>query len=100
MAGDEVRFTVEDDGDGIAEQHRERVLDPFFTTRQHLGGTGLGLSVAYGIASDHGGTLELRSREETGTTATLRLPRSACSRSTVQGRAARHGPAGDGGEWR
>ena len=58
----------------LPEHLRERVLDPFFTTKPVGQGTGLGLAIAYSIVKKHGGTLELSSREGRGTTATVRLP--------------------------
>ncbi len=65
---------IADDGRGIAQQDIDRVLDPFFTTRLDVGGTGLGLSVAHGVVTDHGGTLTIESDEGVGTTLTVTLP--------------------------
>ncbi len=69
-----VVIEVCDSGAGIAEADLPRVFDPFFTTKDVGEGTGLGLSVARGIAAEHGGTVTLESRRGAGTTATLRLP--------------------------
>lgn len=66
----EVEF--KDTGDGIAEENLGRIFDPFFTTKQM--GTGLGLSVVYGILEKHGGSMKVRSRLGEGTTLTMRLP--------------------------
>jgi PAS domain S-box-containing protein len=71
---DAVSLEVSDDGRGIPPDDLSRVVDPFFTTRRGRGGTGLGLSLAYGIVRGHGGSLELASRVGRGTTVTVRLP--------------------------
>jgi two-component system, NtrC family, sensor kinase len=72
--GAEYVVSVADTGIGIPVELRERVLDPFFTTKPVGQGTGLGLSITYSIVRKHGGTLELRARPEGGTVATLRFP--------------------------
>ncbi len=72
--GDGVLVSVEDDGPGMSDDARIHLFDPFFTTRRERGGTGLGLSISHGIASDHGGTLDVESRLGLGTTVTLTLP--------------------------
>ena len=63
---------VADTGCGIAAANLEKIFDPFFTTKQR--GTGLGLSISYTIARQHGGELEIQSREGAGTTVAVRLP--------------------------
>jgi C4-dicarboxylate-specific signal transduction histidine kinase len=65
---------VRDNGPGVAEAHRERVFDPFFTTRAPGEGTGLGLSIAFDIVREHGGELELGVAPEGGACFTIRLP--------------------------
>ncbi len=65
---------VEDSGPGIPEELRERVLEPFFTTKPVGQGTGLGLSITYSIVKKHGGTLELADAPGGGTAAIIRLP--------------------------
>jgi two-component system NtrC family sensor kinase len=67
-------ITVSDTGKGIPDELRERVLEPFFTTKPVGQGTGLGLSITYSIVRKHGGTLELSHREGGGTVAAMRLP--------------------------
>jgi signal transduction histidine kinase len=53
---------------------QSRIFEPFYTTRGNAGGTGLGLSVTYGIVTDHGGTIELSSVPNKGSTFTVWLP--------------------------
>jgi two-component system NtrC family sensor kinase len=68
-------IVVSDDGSGIADAVRDRIMDPFFTTKPVGQGTGLGLSITYSIAKRHGGTLKLEPRAGGGTSATLCIPR-------------------------
>ncbi|ACH39926.1 periplasmic substrate-binding histidine kinase [Citrifermentans bemidjiense Bem] len=70
---DAVVLRLRDEGAGIAPEHLSRLTDPFFTTKQDQGGTGLGLSVSAGIVKEHGGILQFESNGE-GTTVTLTLP--------------------------
>ncbi len=65
---------VRDTGSGITPENLKRVFEPFFTTRSKEGGTGLGLSVSYGIAVDHGGFLEVESKVGKGSTFSIWLP--------------------------
>jgi signal transduction histidine kinase len=68
-----VVLEVRDTGPGMSEVARQRCIEPFFTTKESRGG-GLGLSIAYGIARRHGGTLAVHSTPGVGTTVRLRLP--------------------------
>ncbi|MET0791110.1 MAG: ATP-binding protein, partial [Polyangiaceae bacterium] len=72
--GDSYLISVVDTGTGIPEHVRDRILDPFFTTKPVGQGTGLGLSITYSIVRKHGGTLEFTAAEGGGTRATIRLP--------------------------
>ncbi|MCE9647590.1 MAG: GAF domain-containing protein [Chloroflexi bacterium] len=65
---------VKDSGIGIPVEDQNRIFEPFFTTKGNRGGTGLGLSVTYGIVTDHGGTIEVKSEPEEGSTFSVWLP--------------------------
>lgn len=69
-----VTASIRDTGAGITPEHRERIFEPFFTTRSGQGGTGLGLSVTYGIVTDHGGEIDVESEVGQGTSFTVCLP--------------------------
>ena len=66
---------VTDDGPGIDESVRGRIFDPFFTTKGSSGGTGLGLSVVYGILKRYGGDIRVESSSAGGTTMVMIIPR-------------------------
>jgi two-component system NtrC family sensor kinase len=65
---------ISDTGCGIPATHLAKIFDPFFTTKPLGRGTGLGLSVCYGIVSEHGGRIDVESTEGVGTTFRLQLP--------------------------
>ncbi len=69
-----VGIQVEDTGTGIAPENLEIIFEPFFTTKPSGQGTGLGLSVSYGIVSDHGGYIDVASEIDVGTVFTVWLP--------------------------
>lgn len=69
-----VAIAVQDTGTGIAPENLRRIFDPFFTTKPEGEGTGLGLSVSYGIVSRHGGRINVESQIGEGTTFTILLP--------------------------
>ncbi len=71
---DWLTICLADTGTGIAPENLERVFEPFFTTRSKDGGTGLGLSVSYGIIADHGGFIDVESQVGKGSTFTIWLP--------------------------
>ncbi|WP_234945141.1 sensor histidine kinase [Anaeromyxobacter sp. Fw109-5] len=73
-AGGRIAVRVSDDGAGIAPEHLPRIFDPFFTTKAVGEGTGLGLSVSYGIVRNHGGALSVDSAPGRGATFTVSLP--------------------------
>jgi signal transduction histidine kinase len=77
--GSGVNVTVSDTGVGIAQEHIRRIYDPFFTTKNSPNngerrGTGLGLSVTYGIIQEHAGKIQVESRPGAGTTFYLEFP--------------------------
>lgn len=76
-----VRVEIRDSGPGIARDHLARIFDPFFTTKGARRGTGLGLSVSYGIVEEHSGVIEAESNPGEG--ATFRLEFPAASRKPV-----------------
>jgi PAS domain S-box-containing protein len=73
-SGDHVLVSISDDGCGIPASQIDKIFDPFFTTKPVGEGTGLGLSVSYGIIQDHDGRIEVDSRPGKGSTFTLVLP--------------------------
>jgi len=74
--GTDFVISIADTGSGIPAEVRDRVLEPFFTTKPVGQGTGLGLSIAYSIMKKHTGSLALADAPGGGTIATLRLPLS------------------------
>lgn len=68
---------ISDTGIGIHDKYLTTIFDPFFTTKPVNKGTGLGLSVAYSIIAEHGGTINVESKEGEGTTFTIKLPANA-----------------------
>lgn len=69
-----VALEVADTGIGMSDDIRRRCLDPFFTTKDHAPGTGMGLSTVYGIIQRHEGELEILTQPGNGTTMRIRLP--------------------------
>jgi len=71
---DAVAIAIQDTGTGIPPENVTRIFDPFFTTKPEGEGTGLGLSVSYGIVSHHRGRIDVESVVGQGTTFTILLP--------------------------
>ena len=76
---DRVAVTVGDNGSGIPQRIRDRILEPFFTTKEIGKGTGLGLSISYRIVKDYQGIIEFETSEGEGTTFKLSFPQSSGS---------------------
>jgi two-component system NtrC family sensor kinase len=74
QVGRRVLVEVSDTGIGIPPENLTKIFDPFFTTKDVGRGTGLGLAVCYGILSEQGGRLDVRSSVGTGTTFTISIP--------------------------
>jgi signal transduction histidine kinase len=74
--GDAAEIRVWDNGTGIANDIRDKLFQPFFTTKPTGEGTGLGLSISYDVVTQqHGGTITVDSEPGTFTEFTIRLPR-------------------------
>ncbi|HEX7621357.1 MAG TPA: response regulator [Anaerolineales bacterium] len=71
-AGDMVEIFVQDTGPGVSEENRNRIFEPFVSTKE--GGTGLGLTVSYGIIAAHGGSLDLISDHNPGARFRVTIP--------------------------
>lgn len=69
-----VSIIVDDTGQGIEEENMDKIFLPFFTTKEVDEGTGLGLSVVYGIVNEHGGTIEVDSKQGHGSTFEIKFP--------------------------
>jgi len=72
--GDWVGVVIKDSGEGIREENLDRIFEPFFTTKPSGEGTGLGLSVSYNIVSEHGGYIDVNSKEGEGAEFSVWLP--------------------------
>jgi len=84
--GDTIRISFQDDGPGMEPETLRRIFDPFFTTKDTGEGTGLGLTLSYGIIDEHGGRIWAESQPGRGTTFVIELP-------VVQGAEQRADPA-------
>ncbi|MBN1572768.1 MAG: PAS domain S-box protein [Deltaproteobacteria bacterium] len=72
--GDRIVIEFKDDGIGIPKEHLKKIFDPFFTTKEVGKGTGLGMSIVYGIITDHNGTIDVESEVGKGTKFIIQLP--------------------------
>ena len=72
--GKNLHIKIADTGPGIPEKLIDKIFDPFFTTKKEGSGTGLGLSVSYGIIKQHGGDIDVSSIPGKGTEFTIMIP--------------------------
>jgi PAS domain S-box-containing protein len=78
---DHVVVVVEDNGIGMSEAVKNKIFEPFFTTKKVGRGTGLGVSISYGIVKDYDGTIDIRSRPLQGTRFMIKFPAAPDTRS-------------------
>jgi two-component system, NtrC family, sensor kinase len=71
-----VEIRVKDNGPGIPAEIKDKIFQPFFTTKPTGQGTGLGLSLSYDIVKAHGGELKVETNEGEGTTFIIHLPKT------------------------
>jgi len=74
IQGKSIRLSIRDTGGGIAPEIREKIFDPYFTTKETGKGTGMGLAIVHGIVSSYGGTITCDSQPGRGTTFDITLP--------------------------
>ncbi len=83
MPGDQILLIFSDDGVGMPPKILHQVFDPFFTTKMGQGGSGLGMNIVYNIVTGMlGGSIEIESSTEHGTSVTIKMPRTAPDRET------------------
>jgi len=68
-----ITIEIEDNGSGIPEEIKDKILQPFFTTKKGTQGTGLGLSITNDIVKAHGGDITIKSKKHEGTTFIIEL---------------------------
>lgn len=74
VSGNATRVLVADNGTGVAESNRDRIFQPFFSTRREQGGTGMGLDIVRAMLLSHGGSIRLRDAAAAGAVFELTLP--------------------------
>ena len=90
--GDVARLRIIDQGSGMDPSTRERIFEPFFTTKPVGSGTGLGLALAYNVVVGWGGTIDVATAPQVGTTVTIDIPlvRPTRARESVHGECVDH----------
>ncbi len=83
--GEKVEIRITDNGPGMPDHVAAKIFEPFYTTKPTGQGTGLGLSVSYGIITDHGGELKVKSIEGKGTAFTVCLPVLGTTTEEIKG---------------
>ena len=68
-------ITISDNGYGIPDDKKQKIFEPFYTTKDVQEGTGLGLSITFGIIKKHKGSIEVKDNEPRGTTVIIKLPK-------------------------
>lgn len=74
-SADAIYLSVQDNGMGMTESEKQKIFDPFYTTKEVQKGTGLGLSVSLGIVASHHGEILVESEKGVGSTFTIKLPK-------------------------
>jgi len=85
--GEYAKITIADTGSGIDPEIKERIFDPYFTTREFGKGVGMGLAVVHGIVRSHNGHISIKSKEQQGTTVTIYFPIIADAYTSHRGHA-------------
>ena len=74
LSTNRIEVKIQDTGKGMDDETREKIFDPFFTTKGVSRGTGLGMSISYGIIQKHGGDIQVKSKLNRGTEFIIHLP--------------------------
>jgi CheY-like chemotaxis protein len=82
--GPYIRLNVSDTGHGIEKKDIDRIFEPYFTTKEKTGGTGMGLAVVHGIVKSHGGIINVYSEPGKGSTFNVFLPRIEATEGVVE----------------
>jgi len=82
--GPYLKLTVSDTGHGMEKKVLNRIFDPYYTTKEKTGGTGMGLAVVHGIVKSHGGVISVYSEPGKGSTFNVFLPRTESAEGVVE----------------